>query len=64
VNLDDRVNKQKYKYEHVDEIYEFFEMVGQGAFSHVYRAKFIPTGQIIAVKVSLIYYLKIEICCL
>ena len=28
LNLDDRVNKQKYKYESVDEIYEFFEMVG------------------------------------
>jgi hypothetical protein len=28
LNLDDRINKQKYKYEQVDEIYEFFEMVG------------------------------------
>ena len=44
LNLDDRVNKQKYKYESVDEIYEFFEMVGQGAFSQVFKAKFIPTG--------------------
>ena len=36
----------------MDQIYEIFEMIGQGTFSFVYKAKFIPTGKIIAVKVS------------
>ena len=28
LNLDDRLNKQKYKYENVNEIYNFYEEVG------------------------------------
>ena len=35
----------------VDELYQFFEVVGEGAFSIVHRAIFLPTGEEIAVKV-------------
>ena len=41
-----------YKITSADQLYEFYEMVGEGSFSKVYRAKFLPTGQIMAVKVS------------
>ena len=41
-----------YKITTADQLYEFYEMVGEGSFSKVYRAKFLPTGQIMAVKVS------------
>jgi serine/threonine protein kinase len=52
LNLDDQANRNIYKIKKVDELYEFFEMIGEGSFSKVYRAKFRPTGQIMAVKVS------------
>lgn len=58
-NLDDAQNgtsKLKYKKEFVynglEELYEFFEILGEGSFSIVYRAKFLPTQELIAVKVS------------
>ena len=43
-----------YKIDSADQLYQFYEMVGEGSFSKVYRAKFLPTGQIMAVKVSII----------
>lgn len=59
-NLDDAqsgTSKLKYKKEFVynglEELYEFFEPLGEGTFSVVYKAKFLPTGEMIAVKVSL-----------
>jgi len=39
-------------YSTVEQIYELFEVLGEGSFSKVYRALFKPTGEIIAVKVS------------
>ncbi len=36
----------------VKELYEFFEKLGEGAFCKVYRALYIPTNEIIAVKVN------------
>ena len=39
-----------YKYEDPSDLYEFGDQIGQGAFSIVYKAKFKPTGKIMAVK--------------
>jgi serine/threonine protein kinase len=39
-----------YIYENEDELYEIYEKIGEGAFSNVYRALFIPSGEIIALK--------------
>jgi len=36
----------------VNELYEFHEILGEGAFSKCYRAKFLPTNEIIAVKIT------------
>mgnify|MGYP006212113519 CR=1 FL=1 len=43
--------KPEFKYEDAEELYEFYEVLGEGAFSTAYRAKFLPTGEEIAVKV-------------
>lgn len=40
-----------YQYEDISELYEFYEQLGQGAFSMVYRAKFKPLDKIMAVKI-------------
>ena len=45
-------NKKGLMYSTVEQIYELFEVLGEGSFSKVYRALFKPTGEIIAVKVS------------
>jgi len=37
-------------------LYEFYEKIGEGAFSDVYRCKFLVTDEIIAVKVSSPFY--------
>ena len=44
--------KQEFAYNDVDELYEKYEKIGEGAFSEVYRCKFLPTDEIIALKVS------------
>jgi serine/threonine protein kinase len=44
----------KYFYTDISQIYEFFEVLGEGSFSKVYKAKFLPSGEIIAVKVNII----------
>jgi hypothetical protein len=44
-------------YESIDELYQFFELLGEGTFSKVYRALFHPTGEYIAVKVSIYFSL-------
>jgi len=49
-NLDAQVHSE-YLYEEPEELYEFYEFIGEGGFSMVYRAMFIPTGEIIAVKI-------------
>jgi serine/threonine protein kinase len=56
-NLDAQVTDKKvtikpeHRYDNENELYEFFERVGEGAFSTVYRAIFKPTREEIAVKV-------------
>lgn len=55
-NLDALVTQNKeikpeFKYEDENELYEFYESLGEGAFSTCFRAKFIPTGETIAVKI-------------
>ncbi len=40
-----------YKYSDANELYEFFEQLGEGGFSHCFRARFIPTNEIMAVKI-------------
>lgn len=47
--------KTEFAYNDVNELYEFHEKIGEGAFSDVYRCKFLPTDEIIAVKVSNLY---------
>ena len=49
-NLDAQV-EQEFQYESADELYQFFEVVGEGAFSNVQRAIFLPTGEELAVKI-------------
>ena len=44
--------QDKYKYDNSTKLYEYYELIGEGSFSKVYRAKFLPTGEIMAVKVS------------
>ena len=56
-NLDEKWEQEhtqtKYRYSNSTELYEYYEMLGEGSFSKVFRAKFLPTSEIIAVKVSL-----------
>jgi len=54
INLDEHP-RLKLKYDSIKKLYELYEMLGEGSFSKVYRAKYIPTGEIIAVKVSIIH---------
>ena len=49
-NLDAQVELE-YQYQNQDELYEFFEKIGEGAFSNVRRALFLPTGEELAVKI-------------
>lgn len=49
-NLDATVELE-YQYQNQDELYEFFEDIGEGAFSNVKRALFLPTGEEMAVKI-------------
>jgi hypothetical protein len=49
-NLDAEV-KGQYIYEDPKELYEFYEQIGEGAFSQVFKAKFIGTGEMMAVKI-------------
>ena len=55
-NLDeiwaDNLVQDKYKYGNSTKLYEYYELIGEGGFNKVYRAKFLPTGEIMAVKVS------------
>jgi serine/threonine protein kinase len=49
-NLDAQVEFE-YIYENQNELYEFFNEIGEGAFSNVRRALFLPTGEEMAVKI-------------
>ena len=49
-NLDNQY-QQEYKYEDETELYEIIEVVGSGGFSLVHKARFLPTGEIIALKI-------------
>jgi len=52
-NLDEIQRPNETYYEDVSQLYEFYEgQLGEGNFSKVYKAKFVPTGEILAVKVS------------
>ena len=53
--------KTEFAYNDVNELYEFYEKIGEGAFSDVYRCKFLPTDEIIAVKVSFLLLFVITI---
>ena len=44
-------SNKKYLYTDIAQLYEFFEVLGEGSFSKVFKAKFLPSGEIIAVKV-------------
>lgn len=44
-------SNKKYLYTDISQLYEFFEVLGEGSFSKVYKAKFLHSGEIIAVKV-------------
>ena len=50
-NLDDRAMKKALKYESEEELYTFYEQMGEGSFSHVFKAMFKPTGEVMAVKI-------------
>jgi len=49
-NLDDQAVRKALAYESEEELYEFFEPLGEGSFSRVYKALFKPTGETMAVK--------------
>ena len=49
-NLDAQI-EQEFQYENAEELYQFFEVVGEGAFSIVHRAIFMPSGEEMAVKI-------------
>jgi serine/threonine protein kinase len=51
-NLDEVKIRAEFKYDNINEIYELFEELGEGSFSKVYRARFIPTNDIHAVKIT------------
>ena len=51
-NLDEITTINDKEYKDASQLYEFYEAVGEGSFSQVYRALFHPTGEIIAVKIS------------
>ena len=55
-NLDEIGTTRDKFYNDVNQLYEFYEVVGEGSFSQVYRALFHPTGEIIAVKIAKIAY--------
>ena len=46
-------SSKKYLYTDISQIYEFFEVLGEGSFSKVYKAKFLPSGEIIAKSLKL-----------
>ena len=47
----DAESTPSYAYQEDTELYEFYEELGSGAFSTVYKAIFLPSGEEIAVKV-------------
>lgn len=49
-NLDAQVELE-YQYQNQDELYHFFDEIGEGAFSNVRRALFLPSGEEMAVKI-------------
>ena len=51
-NLDEIGTNRDRFYNDVNQLYEFYELVGEGSFSQVFRALFHPTGEIIAVKIA------------
>ena len=51
-------SNKKYLYTDIAQLYEFFEVLGEGSFSKVYKAKFLPSGEIIAVKVFIYLFNK------
>ena len=53
LDLDSDANRRMQKFSSVDELYQFHEVVGEGSFSRVYRATFLPTQDVMAVKVRL-----------
>ena len=50
-NLDAETIPHSYQFEDDTELYEFYENIGEGAFSTVHRVMFLPTGQEMALKV-------------
>ena len=51
-NLDEIKIRAEFKYDDINQIYELFEELGEGSFSKVYKARFIPTNEIHAVKIT------------
>ena len=51
-NLDEVKIRAEFKYDDINQIYELFEELGEGTFSIVYRARFLPTNEIHAVKIT------------
>ena len=50
-DLDEIVTINDEAYTDPSQLYQFYEVVGEGTFSQVHRALFHPTGEIIAVKI-------------